>query len=155
MTPLLGRGKKEEEIEGRLSELKAKNELLERRLDETIEKLEKVEKGTRLLTEAVYKIITYLKDLELPKEEERREVKDRLLEPVRKKELQREKYLTETEEKLIDEIKKKGILTVSECYGHIGRSKEHVSRMLKQLAEKGILIRERRGKIFYYRLAEK
>ncbi len=154
MTPLLGRGRREKEIEERLSELKERSEILERRLDETIEKLEKVEKGARLLTEAVYKIITYLKDLELPKEEVRQIKADRPLETVRKKELSKEEYLTETEEKLIDELKKKGTLTVSECYVHIGRSKEHISRMLKRLVEKGILIRERKGKTFCYRLAE-
>ncbi|MBO3753882.1 MAG: MarR family transcriptional regulator [Candidatus Brockarchaeota archaeon] len=153
MAPLFGKGKKEKEIEERLSELKEKSEIFERRLDETIEKVEKVEKGVRLLTEAVYKIITYLKELELPKEEVKQITADRSLETVRKKEPPKE-YLTETEKKLIDEIKKKGMLTVSECYAHIGRSKEHVSRMLKRLVEKGILIRERRGKIFYYRLAE-
>ncbi|MBO3841897.1 MAG: MarR family transcriptional regulator [Candidatus Brockarchaeota archaeon] len=153
MTPLFWKGKKEKEIEERLLELKEKIEIFERRLDETIEKVEKVEKGARLLTEAVYKIITYLKELELPKEEVNQITVDRSLETVKKKEPPKE-YLTETEKKLIDEIKKKGVLTVSECYAHIGRSKEHVSRMLKRLVEKGILIRERRGKIFYYRLAE-
>ncbi|MEM2599038.1 MAG: BlaI/MecI/CopY family transcriptional regulator [Thermoproteota archaeon] len=154
MTPLLGRGRKEKEIEERLSDLKEKSEILERRLDETIEKVEKVEKGTRLLTEAVYKIITYLKDLESPKEEVRQLTADRPFETTRKKDFSKEVYLTETEEKLIEEIKKKGTLTVSECYAHIGRSKEHVSRMLKRLVEKGILKRERKGKKFYYRLAE-
>ncbi|MGB9718430.1 MAG: MarR family transcriptional regulator [Thermoproteota archaeon] len=153
MKTLLGRGKKEEEIEKRLSELKEKNELLERRLDEMIEKLEKVERGTRLLTEAVYKIITYLKDFEWPKEEVRQVMVDRPIETIRKKEPPAGEYLTDTEKKLVDEIKKKGMLTVGECYMHIGRSKEHVSRMLKRLVEKGILIRERKGKIFYYRLA--
>ncbi|MEM4169931.1 MAG: BlaI/MecI/CopY family transcriptional regulator [Thermoproteota archaeon] len=154
MTPLLGRGRKEKEIEERLSDLKEKSEILERRLDETIEKVEKVEKGARLLTEAVYKIITYLKDLESPKEEVRQLTADRPFETTRKKDFSKEVYLTETEEKLIEEIKKKGTLTVSECYAHIGRSKEHVSRMLKRLVEKGILKRERKGKKFYYRLAE-
>jgi uncharacterized membrane protein len=154
MKTLPWRRKKEEEIEKRLSELKERNELLERRLDETIEKLEKVEKGARLLTEAVYKIITYLKDFEWPKEEVRQVTVDKPTETIRKKEPPAEEYLTETEKKLVDEIKKKGTLTVGECYAHIGRSKEHVSRMLKRLVEKGILIRERKGKIFYYRLAE-
>ncbi|MEM2089134.1 MAG: BlaI/MecI/CopY family transcriptional regulator [Thermoproteota archaeon] len=154
MTPILGRGRKEKEIEERLSDLKEKSEILERRLDETIEKVEKVEKGARLLTEAVYKIITYLKDLESPKEEVRQLTADRPFEITRKKDFSKEVYLTETEEKLIEEIKKKGTLTVSECYAHIGRSKEHVSRMLKRLVEKGILKRERKGKKFYYRLAE-
>lgn len=154
MAPLLGKGRKEEEIEERLSDLKEKSEILERRLDETIEKVEKVEKGARLLTEAVYKIITYLKDLESPKEEVRRLTADRPFETTRKKDFSKEVYLTETEGKLIEEIKKKGTLTVSECYAHIGRSKEHVSRMLKRLVEKGILKRERKGKKFYYRLAE-
>jgi uncharacterized membrane protein len=152
MVSLFGKGKKE--VEERLLELKEKNDALEKRLDETLEKLEKLERGARLLTEAVYKIITYLKDLELSKEEVRQELEEKPFETIRKEESSREEYLTETEEKLIDEIRSKGMLTVGECYMRVGRSKEHVSRMLKRLVEKGILKRERRGKTFYYKLAE-
>ncbi|NHW00145.1 MAG: MarR family transcriptional regulator [Thaumarchaeota archaeon] len=152
MVSLFGKGKKE--VEERLLELKEKNDALEKRLDETLEKLEKLERGARLLTEAVYKIITYLKDLESSKEEVRQELEEKPFETIRKKESSREEYLTETEEKLIDEIRSKGMLTVGECYMRVGRSKEHVSRMLKRLVEKGILKRERRGKTFYYKLAE-
>jgi uncharacterized membrane protein len=152
MVSLFGKGKKE--VEERLLELKEKNDALEKRLDETLEKLEKLERGARLLTEAVYKIITYLKDLESSKEEVRQELEEKPFETIRKEESSREEYLTETEEKLIDEIRSKGMLTVGECYMRVGRSKEHVSRMLKRLVEKGILKRERRGKTFYYKLAE-
>jgi DNA-binding MarR family transcriptional regulator len=155
MTPLLGRGRKEQEIEKILSEVREKNDFLERRLEETVEKIERVERGTRLLTEAVYKIITYLKDLEWTQEEVKQRIEERPLPVIRKKEPAAEEYLTEIEAKLLEEIKKRGILTVSECYAHVGRSKEHVSRLLKRLVEKGILIRERKGKTFYYRLAEK
>lgn len=151
---ILGRRKREEDLEKELMELRERYALLEKKLEETAGKMENLEKGARLLTEAVYKIITYLKDFEWPKEEVRQVTADRPIETIRKKKPPAEEYLTETEKKLVDEIKKKGTLTVGECYEHIGKSKEHVSRVLKRLVEKGILIRERKGKIFYYRLAE-
>lgn len=154
MSPLLGRGKKNE-LENELLEQKEKNELLERRLNEVVEKTEKLEKGARLLTEAVYKIITYLKDFEWPMEEGKLRVETKPLTVSKSRESMSEKYLTETERKIIEEINKKGALTVSECYTHVGRSKEHVSRLLKKLVDNGILLRERKGKTFYYRLAEK
>ncbi|MGC8832238.1 MAG: hypothetical protein ACP5PQ_06640, partial [Thermoproteota archaeon] len=66
---ILGRKKREEDLERELIELRERCNLLERRLEEAVEKAEKVEKGARLLTEAVYKIIAYLKDLEWPREE--------------------------------------------------------------------------------------
>jgi len=150
---ILGRKKREEDLERELLELRERCSLLEKKLEEAVEKTERVERAQRLLTEAVYKIITYLKDLEWPKEEKQPSLK---IKPVvaREKPME-EDYLNDTERKLLEEVNKKGALTVSECYAHVGRSKEHVSRLLKRLVEKGILIRERKGKIFHYRLAKK
>lgn len=153
--PLLGKGRKEEELERRFLEMKEKYDLLERRLEEVVGKTERVEKGTRLLTEAVYKVITFLKDFEWSREEREQKTEDRLPAAVRKRESAVEEHLTDIERKLVEEIGKRGALTVSECYAHVGKSKEHVSRLLKRLAEKGVLTRERKGKTFHYRLAEK
>ncbi len=154
MVSLLGRRKKEE-VEKALSELKEKNEFLERKLNETLEKIENLEKGSRLLTEAVYKIITYLKDFEWPIEERKPKTEIKPLAVSRNRESKTETYFTETENKLLEAVNKKGALTASECCTCIGRSKEHASRLLKQLVDKGMLIRERKGKTFYYRLGEK
>jgi len=150
---LFGKRRKEEEFEKKLSELNEKYAFLERRLGEVFEKTEKLERGTRLLTEAVYKVITYLKDLEWLREEKTIKPESKSLSVAERP--VKEEPLNETESRLLEEIDKKGVLTVKECYEHIGKSKEHVSRMLKQLVEKGVLVRERRGKTFYYRRAEK
>jgi DNA-binding transcriptional ArsR family regulator len=151
---LLGRGRKEQEVERELIELRERCNLLEKRLEEAVEKTERVEKGARLLTEAVYKIIAYLKELEWPKEERQPRLEAKPVTVSEEKPVE-EKYLTETEKKLLEEVGRRGLLTVGECYEHVGKSKEHVSRTLKQMVEKGLLTRERKGKIFYYRRGEK
>jgi len=149
---VLFRKRKEEELEKRVLELSEKYDLLERRLEEVVEKTERVERGARLLTEAVYKIITYLKDQEWPREE-----KPARFEAPRQPAATQSivEYLTETEHKILEEVEKKGVITASECCTLVGRTEEHVSRLLKKLTEKGLLTRERKGKTFYYRLAEK
>lgn len=153
LVSILGRKKKEEDLERELIELRERCSLLERRLEEALEKTERIEKGTRLLTEAVYKIIAYLKDLEWPREEKAPKPEAK---PIRVTEKPvKDESFNETESKLLEEIDKKGVLTVGECYEHVGKSKEHVSRTLKQMVDKGVLIRERKGKIFYYKRAEK
>ncbi|MBO3840672.1 MAG: BlaI/MecI/CopY family transcriptional regulator [Candidatus Brockarchaeota archaeon] len=152
MVSILGRKKREEELEKELIELKERYGLLERRIEEALEKTERVERGARLLTEAVYKIITYLKDLEWPKDEKPAKV-EVARQPVVKQNVV--EYLTETEQKILEEVEKKGVITASECCTLVGRTEEHVSRLLKKLTEKGLLTRDRKGKTFYYRLAEK
>lgn len=154
MVSILGRKKREEELERELIELRERCSLLERRLEEAVEKTERVEKGARLLTEAVYKIIAYLKDLEWPREEKAPKPEAKPIAVTMEKPVKEESF-NETESKLLEEIDKKGVLTVGECYEHVGKSPEHVSRTLKQLVDKGVLTRERKGKIFYYRRAEK
>ncbi|MEM2940282.1 MAG: helix-turn-helix domain-containing protein [Thermoproteota archaeon] len=151
---ILGRKKREEELERELIELRERCSLLERRLEEAVEKTERVEKGARLLTEAVYKIIAYLKDLEWPREEKAPKPEAKPVTVTMEKSVKEESF-NETESKLLEEIDKKGVLTVGECYEHVGKSPEHVSRTLKQLVDKGVLTRERKGKIFYYRRREK
>ncbi|MBO3800569.1 MAG: BlaI/MecI/CopY family transcriptional regulator [Candidatus Brockarchaeota archaeon] len=149
---LFGRSRREEDLEKKLLELSEKYSFLERRFEEALEKTERIEKGTRLLIEAVYKIIIYLKDLEWPKEE--KPVKIEIdHQPVVKQNVV--EYLTETEQKILEEVGKKGVITASECCTLVGRTEEHVSRILKKLTEKGLLTRERKGKTFYYRLIEK
>lgn len=150
---LLRRGKKEQEVERELIELRERCNFLEKKLGEAVEKTERVEKGARLLTEAIYKIIAYLKDLEWPREERQPRLESKPVTVTEEKPTK--EYLTETERKLMEEVDKKGALTVGECYEYVGRSKEHVSRLLKQMVGKGILTRERKGKIFYYRRVEK
>lgn len=149
---ILRRRKKEEDLEKELAELRERYSLLERRLEEAIKKTERVERGTRLLTEAVYKVITYLKDQEWPREEKtvRAGATPQLM--AKKSTVE---YLTDTEQKILEEVSRKGVITARECYTLVGRTEEHVSRLLKNLSEKGLLIRERKGKTFYYRLAEK
>ncbi len=151
---ILGRKKREEDLERELMELRERYSSLERRLEEVIEKTEKVEKGARLLTEAVYKIIAYLKDLEWTREEKALKPEAKPIAVAEEKPVKKES-LNETESKLLEEVDKKGVLTVNECYERVGKSREHVSRMLKQLVDKGVLTRERKGKIFYYRRVEK
>ncbi|MEM2100200.1 MAG: helix-turn-helix domain-containing protein [Thermoproteota archaeon] len=151
---ILGRKKREEELERELIELRERCSLLERRLEEAVEKTARVEKGARLLTEAVYKIIAYLKDLEWPREEKAPKPEAKPVTVTMEKPVKEEAF-NETESKLLEEIDRRGALTVVDCYENVGRSKEHVSRTLKQLVDKGVLTRERKGKIFYYRRAEK
>jgi uncharacterized membrane protein len=141
-----------EEVEKMLSALMEKYESLEMRVDRAVEKVEKVERGTRLLTEAMNKIITYLKDLEWSKEEKPARAETAQQPMVKQNTI---RYLNETEKKILEEVGKRGIITANECYVHVGKTEEHVSRLLKRLAENGLLVRERRGKTFYYRLAEK
>ncbi|MGQ9478818.1 MAG: helix-turn-helix transcriptional regulator [Thermoproteota archaeon] len=154
MAPLFGRSRREEELERRILELSEKYTALENRLEEILEKTERVEKGARLLTEAIYKIIAYLKDMEWPREAEP-PIKKPMEAALNKLKPTVNEYLTETERKIMEEVERKGTVTVNECYGTVGKTKEHVSRVLKQMVEKGILIRERRGKTFYYRLVDK
>lgn len=149
---VLFRKRKEEALERRVLELSEKYDLLERRLEEVVEKTERVEKGARLLTEAVYKIITYLKDQEWPREE-----KPVGFEAHRQPAAMQStvEYLTETEQKILEEVEKKGVITANECCILVGRTEEHVSRLLKKLTEKGLLARERKGKTFYYKRSGK
>jgi DNA-binding Lrp family transcriptional regulator len=150
--PLLGRGRKEQEVERELIELRERCNLLEKKLEEAVEKTERAHK---LLSEAVYKIIVYLKekDLEWSEEEKRPRLEAKSVTVTKEKPL--EERLNETEMKLLEEVDKRGVLTVRDCRDHIGKSPEHVSRTLKQMVEKGLLTRERRGKTFYYRRVEK
>ncbi|MEM1557841.1 MAG: BlaI/MecI/CopY family transcriptional regulator [Thermoproteota archaeon] len=151
----LRKSKREEELERKLSELTEKYDFLERRLEEALKKADKVERGTRLLTEAVYRIINYLKDLEWPEGKGIGKSEIASQPAVRQNSAGKTPYLTETEQKILEEVGKRGIVTAGECYMLVGRTEEHVSRLLKKLVEKGLLTRERKGKTFYYRLAEK
>jgi len=153
LVSILGRKKREEDLERELVELRERCSLLEKRLEEAVEKTERVEKGARLLTEAVYKIIAYLKDLEWPGEEKQPKLEAKPVTVTKEKPVG--ERLNETEMKLLEEVDKRGVLTVSDCRDHVGKSPEHVSRTLKQMVEKGLLTRERRGKTFYYRRVEK
>lgn len=142
------------ELEGELSELRERCDRLEKMFEEAVEKTERIEKGVRLLTEAIYKIITYLKELEDSMEGERAVLKAKSQMTTIVEKYEKNKELTETEKKLIEEVKK-GASTVKECCELAKISKEHASRLLKQLVDKNILIREKRGKTFYYRPLEK
>jgi len=152
LVSILGRKRKEEELEKELADLRERYSLLERRLDDAIRKMERVERGTRLLTEAVYKVIIYLKDQEWPREEKTVRISAT---PQQTAKQSIAEYLTDTEQKILEEVSRKGVITARECYELVGRTEEHVSRLLKKLTEKGLLTRERRGKTFYYRLKEK
>lgn len=155
MVSILRRKRKEKDLERELMELQERCSLLERKIEEAMEKTEKIEKGTKLLTEAVYKVITYLKDFEWPRERGGEGNGRRFSSVIKKSESVSEERFTEVEKKLLEEVERRGTLTVNECYAYVGKSREHVSRLLKRLMEKGVLSRERRGKTFYYRLAEK
>jgi len=110
----LGRKKREEDLERELLELRERCSLLEKKFEEIVKKTEGVEKGVRLLTEAVYRIIAYLKNQEWPREEKPAKFE---APPQQVATQSTVEYLTETEHKILGEVEKRGVITASECLG--------------------------------------
>jgi len=130
-------------VNEQIANIKKENEKLQEKIDEEAKAISILRESNIKLSEALIKLAKIVEQ----------KGKDGNINPQEQTNVKRDSEYIALEEEIIKILREKNQpIQAREISQITGRTREHVSRTLKSMTDKGIVKREKRGKIFLYSL---
>ena len=130
-------------VNEQIANIKKENEKLQEKIDEEAKAISILRESNIKLSEALIKLAKIVEQ----------KGKDGNMNPQEQTTIKRDSEYIALEEEIIKILREKNQpIQAREISQITGRTREHVSRTLKSMTDKGIVKREKRGKIFLYSL---